>query len=331
MKLFGALLFLFTLSGFAGCIPSLRKALNNSMEIPPEIQGISYSISLDEIMNPRQFLELNQEFAKKSEKIRVFTDDISKARSSAYNFPLLKELGFENINAINDWEKYASNLEKSDFYGLNIGWTKKLENGNVARIRIDWDKKLGGHYDLEFYYKDSFGQNQKAKASIAFGCNGKKCTQKQIRRYVNSLQKNQDNSKERFFILKSEKEFLISDTKYEDISAYAHKTGDGSLDLVFNLKNDYGQRSPYLRGKELFKRVINHFENDVSAINGKWEYGDNLKRFNELSLNMSPEEAAKLTWTGERAQEYGFTKVKVVDLKGEPGNFSKVFVQFTKE
>jgi hypothetical protein len=72
---------------------------------------------------------------------------------------------------------------------------------------------------------------------------------------------------------------------------------------------------------------------NVKAIEGKWVAAmpSNLITFNRLtSEGMSAAEAAAQTFTGKMAARYGFTKVNVGQLKGNPGNYTNVEVTFTK-
>jgi hypothetical protein len=86
-----------------------------------------------------------------------------------------------------------------------------------------------------------------------------------------------------------------------------------------------------VRGTEMFKRMMQHFGNNVKAIQGSWYYGDNLaavKKFTAAGLSL--EEAATRTWTGKRAAEHGYTKVKILEAKGAPGHYTEVKALFER-
>jgi hypothetical protein len=86
-----------------------------------------------------------------------------------------------------------------------------------------------------------------------------------------------------------------------------------------------------LRGKELFRGMMEHFGENVRAIRGNWRYGDNLLEVNKLvSQGVPLEIAVTRTWTARRAAEYGFTRAVVTELQGAPGAYRFIQVLFTK-
>jgi hypothetical protein len=93
-------------------------------------------------------------------------------------------------------------------------------------------------------------------------------------------------------------------------------------------------RSSSLRGKEQYEAVVKYFEGKFTKIEGHWEAGPldaNLAEFNRLTgLGVSPQQAARQTWSGIQAKEAGYTHVEVKDLQGTPGHYSKVRVHFSK-
>ncbi|MBS2965233.1 hypothetical protein KGA66_19445 [Actinocrinis puniceicyclus] len=87
-----------------------------------------------------------------------------------------------------------------------------------------------------------------------------------------------------------------------------------------------------LRGKQMFADVMQHFGDRVNSITGYWRYGDNLGAFNDAVANgESLGSAARGTWTGQRAGEYGFTRVKVVQADEGVDGFSVVSALFRRE
>lgn len=100
----------------------------------------------------------------------------------------------------------------------------------------------------------------------------------------------------------------------------------GIFEFNAQLKNvELRTRSAY-SGKKLFRRAIKHFgKRNIAGIRGSWVFGDNLISFhtNVKEKRMSPEDAARNTWTGKMAAKYGFTEVQfekssVVSEEGLP-------------
>ncbi|MGE4231876.1 MAG: hypothetical protein AB7F43_00970 [Bacteriovoracia bacterium] len=114
---------------------------------------------------------------------------------------------------------------------------------------------------------------------------------------------------------------------------YAHGVlNEGTLHFNFHLK-DGEFRHPLLKGKEQFEKLMKKFGNRVQRVEGHWVDGDNLAAVNTLTRGpkrLPLEVAALKTWTGKRAVEYGFTKVKIITVKGRPGRFREVKVVFEK-
>ncbi|MEV7340324.1 hypothetical protein [Streptomyces sp. NPDC093544] len=74
---------------------------------------------------------------------------------------------------------------------------------------------------------------------------------------------------------------------------------------------DHLSGSP-LSGKQMFGMVMDHFGDGVKRIEGNWPYGDNLAAFNRSATGGTPlKTAARGTWTGQRAAEYGFTSGRI--------------------
>lgn len=88
-------------------------------------------------------------------------------------------------------------------------------------------------------------------------------------------------------------------------------------------------------GQWMFQQMIAHFGASVTAIQGNWvgTSSDNLIALNRLTAGgaMIIEEAAKQTWTGRRARDFGYTQVRVAgNPAGTPGHYTSVQVLFTK-
>jgi hypothetical protein len=88
-------------------------------------------------------------------------------------------------------------------------------------------------------------------------------------------------------------------------------------------------------GQWLFQQMMTHFGASVTAIQGNWvgASSDNLIALNRLTAGgaLTIEEAAKQTWTGRRARDYGYTQVRVAGYPaGTPSHYTSVQVLFTK-
>ncbi|MFD5888860.1 RICIN domain-containing protein [Streptomyces sp. NPDC060334] len=107
---------------------------------------------------------------------------------------------------------------------------------------------------------------------------------------------------------------------------------DGILNLIVLAEEDLTPT-----GSVMIAEVMEKIGGNAKGIRGTWLGGgdmkDNLDSFNAgiQSLMLSPEEAARLTFTGKMAAKYGFTgKVDIVKTVGTPGNYTKVEVVFWK-
>lgn len=103
-------------------------------------------------------------------------------------------------------------------------------------------------------------------------------------------------------------------------------------ELAFVVEN-LPKTTPYTgcSGKWLFQQMMSHFGSKVTAIQGNWigPNSDNLQEVNKLTnAGLALESAAKATWTGKRAYEYGFYQCEEVNKQGTPGNFANVHVLF---
>jgi hypothetical protein len=88
-------------------------------------------------------------------------------------------------------------------------------------------------------------------------------------------------------------------------------------------------------GKWMFQQMMAYFGASVTAIQGNWvgPASDNLIAINRMTAGggMAVEEAAKQTWTGLRAKDFGYSQVEVVGTpSGTPGNYTTVHVLFKK-
>jgi hypothetical protein len=86
-------------------------------------------------------------------------------------------------------------------------------------------------------------------------------------------------------------------------------------------------------GQWLFQVAWDHFVSEgvnILGVRGEWSFGDNLDEVNRLTANnaMKLDDAARLTWTGQRAKKKGFTRITILDTDGSPGNYVSVDVVF---
>ncbi len=165
------------------------------------IPSLSYALSCKQAeelgeymsMNGRGFIEKYkahkikiEELKKKDPKAKIkdseltlALDDVNQARRTAYNLPALKDLGFPPVGK--NWEPFVVKMESSSLKELRSGWQFKTANGDVARVRLDYDPVKGGHYNVEVFKKGASGK-EPAKLAITFNCNGKPCTGDQIKK-----------------------------------------------------------------------------------------------------------------------------------------------------
>jgi hypothetical protein len=83
----------------------------------------------------------------------------------------------------------------------------------------------------------------------------------------------------------------------------------------------------------MFQQMMAHFGSSVTAIQGNWvgPMSDNLREVNRLTAaGLTLRAAAKATWTGLRAQDYGYTQYAEVSMHGSPGIYSAVHGVFTQ-
>jgi hypothetical protein len=114
----------------------------------------------------------------------------------------------------------------------------------------------------------------------------------------------------------------------------AQRNPNNELDLYVRSIDDSGNRSDFLHAGKLFDQAMQHFQAkgvELKAINGRWEYGTNLKIVNELTARGVPLEKAVLeTWTAKQAARHGYTEAHVSWTVGEQGAYQVVRVQFVR-
>ncbi len=113
-------------------------------------------------------------------------DDVNHARNYVYGFSPLKDLGF-GLPSSKGWKKYKSTMNSSMFKDMRIGYTKKLENGDFARIRFDWDEVKGAHYNIEITVKSDPLRKGTHKMAVAFDCAGSPCSKSQAMKIAQKI------------------------------------------------------------------------------------------------------------------------------------------------
>jgi hypothetical protein len=93
-------------------------------------------------------------------------------------------------------------------------------------------------------------------------------------------------------------------------------------------------------GTEFFDAMMAQFQSNVTKIEGHWIAGvvldTNIQQFNYWTGpsggNLSDQDAAKKTWTGQRAADYQFDNVTIIfkDPPHAPGNYIEVIAHFTR-
>ena len=107
--------------------------------------------------------------------------------------------------------------------------------------------------------------------------------------------------------------------------------------VVARLSNGQGGA---VSGKEFFDAMMAHFQSKFVTIEGRWIAGidldTNIQEFNYWTNpsggNLADQDAAKKTWTGERAADHRFNNVTIIfkDPPNAPGSYIEVIVHFTR-
>lgn len=94
------------------------------------------------------------------------------------------------------------------------------------------------------------------------------------------------------------------------------------LDVTAYLSSPEIGRRSHLHGSTLYEQMIAHFGRDnIEVIKGNWIVGTNQTQFYEnLGRNMSPEDAARYTWSGTQAAKHGFSKVEYIQYSMDMQN-----------
>ncbi len=122
--------------------------------------------------------------------------------------------------------------------------------------------------------------------------------------------------------------YYVTDSSNPRFMAFA-TVQDGKLSIDLRTVFEDGSRSTVLIGGEQVKRILEHFNGRFEAIAANWQYGSNLKKFNDLTANgASPEQAAHDTWTGHQAANHGYGRIEITEIHGQSGEYTHVKVLF---
>ena len=143
------------------------------------------------LLNTKKFLQISKEHLIRNEERKKMhlppeheytlkLHDINQAKSFAMNFPAIRELGFPGVSKY-DWRPHTKRLGTGA--GLKDGW-EIHHHGRYARVRIDWDDKIGMHYNIEI--EDQ--QRNLHKLAVAFECQKGPCTKEDFNRLIQHQQ-----------------------------------------------------------------------------------------------------------------------------------------------
>jgi RHS repeat-associated protein len=127
--------------------------------------------------------------------------------------------------------------------------------------------------------------------------------------------------------------YYIHDSENPRLMVFGTVDENGMLSIDMRTVLENGERTPLFNGSEQFHKVIRFFHRRMIGIKANWQYGTNLDKFNaNLRSGMSYEDAARNTWTGERATEAGFDRVSLDPrtFEGAFGQYTHVKVNFTR-
>jgi hypothetical protein len=107
----------------------------------------------------------------------VRLESFEQARNIAMNLPALKQMGLD-VNDVSRRRPFIANHETAiSTNGKPVGYEVKLDDGSWGRVRLDWDKEKGSHFNIEVT-KDG----KRHKAAVLFNCNGRPCSEAEVSR-----------------------------------------------------------------------------------------------------------------------------------------------------
>lgn len=145
-----------------------------------------------ESFDPNDFLDVNR-FKKISESRRksgqpepmVMLPSFEAARNYVLRFPALHKRGLGEKTY--RWQKVYGRLEKSSTFGKFIGWEEKLDNGDFARFRYDYDPEHGPHWNIEIAMHEIDGSRHTYKLAVGFLCSGQNCSEELAHAYLEQM------------------------------------------------------------------------------------------------------------------------------------------------
>ncbi|MBK6997732.1 MAG: hypothetical protein IPH31_23660 [Lewinellaceae bacterium] len=124
--------------------------------------------------------------------------------------------------------------------------------------------------------------------------------------------------------------YYVYDSSNPRFMAFA-TVQDGKLSIDLRTTLEDGSKSTVVIGREQVERIFAHFNGRFDALSANWQYGSNLKKFNELTAKgASPEQAALGTWTGFQATKHGYGRVEITETNGQSGEYTVVKVLFRR-
>lgn len=124
--------------------------------------------------------------------------------------------------------------------------------------------------------------------------------------------------------------FKIYDSKSDEFYLTSYLE-DGTV--YFGITTRVEGRRASWPGYQAFDQMVSHYGSRIKAIAGDWTlHKDNFAEFKRnLDEGMTPEDAARNTWTGRNAKRYGFTKVTILEPTEFSNYFFKVRVLFERD
>ena len=169
------------------------KQKNNYQEYEKKYkQHINDKNPSDEVKKYSSADEIENQYSLNSNKeVEIDLSSRESAMYFAQNHPLFHKYNFGTPSSgpHTGWKPFKSRMNKSKFNGKYVGFEKKLDDGTYARYRLDWDPDKKAHYNVEMTVIDDMGKTKNVKFATKFDCNGTPCSEDQINKFVDRMQK----------------------------------------------------------------------------------------------------------------------------------------------
>jgi hypothetical protein len=169
------------------------KQKNNYQEYEKKYkQHINDKNPSDEVKKYSSADEIENQYSLNSNKeVEIDLSSRESAMYFAQNHPLFHKYNFGTPSSgpHTGWKPFKSRMNKSKFNGKYVGFEKKLDDGTYARYRLDWDPVKKAHYNVEMTVIDDMGKTKNVKFATKFDCNGTPCSEDQINKFVDRMQK----------------------------------------------------------------------------------------------------------------------------------------------